>query len=121
MKQVWKFPIESESSCFAIKMPKGAIIRSFQTQLVPRPSTLGEPPKKQNPVFTVVRDVEVPTIWAEVDLDGPKDKDFETESRVFCLVGTGHTLPSGQSLEYIGTAQMYQGSLVLHLYEIKEK
>jgi len=110
MKEIWKFPIESQSNPIIINMPEGAIIRDFQTQSVPKPNPLGEPPKKQSQIVTIVRDLEVPTIWAEVDLNSTK-----TEERKFWMVGTGILLRADFPY-YIGTTQMYQGALVLHLY-----
>lgn len=52
----------------------------------------------------------IPTLWAEVDPDAP------VEPRYFRLVGTGHELPSGESV-YIGTVQLNDGAFVWHLYE----
>ncbi len=52
-----------------------------------------------------------PVIWALVD---PEEK-VKTEHE-FRMVGTGH--PIEESDCHIGTAQMYMGTLVLHLFEI---
>jgi hypothetical protein len=59
--------------------------------------------------FQVQQDV--PCIWARVDVDAP------TVPRKFALVGTGHVAPSLGQAKYIGTCQMYDGTLVWHLFE----
>lgn len=51
-------------------------------------------------------------IWALVDTKKP------AVPRQFILVGTGFEVPSG--VEYIGTAQLYGGALVLHVFEEPE-
>jgi len=53
-----------------------------------------------------------PMIWCLVDPLAP------TESRTFRLAGTGHKIE--ELVEYIGTFQMFDGTLVGHLFEIKE-
>jgi len=53
----------------------------------------------------------LPVIWALTEEDGP------TVKRRFNLYGTGHTL-SDIKQEYIGTVQMFDGDLVLHLFEV---
>ena len=55
---------------------------------------------------------DVPAIWALVDPDAPLKK------RKFRFVGTGHELGVLRSrLKFIGTAQMYDGDLIWHLFE----
>jgi hypothetical protein len=49
-------------------------------------------------------------IWALVDPDKP------TCSRRFFVHGTGHTLHPG-ALDYIGTAHLHNGGIVLHVFE----
>jgi len=51
-------------------------------------------------------------IWAEVDPDSL------TEEVIFEVFGTGHEMPTGMGIdrEYIGTAQIHNGSLVFHVY-----
>lgn len=47
--------------------------------------------------------------------------DTETKEKIyhFRLCGTGHELRITK-YDYIGTVQLYEGDLVLHLFEIKE-
>lgn len=51
-------------------------------------------------------------LWCLVD---PNETVYET--RVFRLAGTGH--PIRENVEYIGTFQLYGGSFVGHLFEVK--
>lgn len=52
-------------------------------------------------------------LWAEVNTDNA------TEVRTFEIFGTGHQIPydMGVSRDYIGTAMLEGGSLVMHVYE----
>lgn len=50
-----------------------------------------------------------PQLWALVDPDGPK------EERLFAVFGTGHIIPPG--VTYVGTFQLFDGDLVIHLFE----
>lgn len=52
----------------------------------------------------------VPHLWALVDPDLP------VEHRHFRLAGTGHGIVGG--VEFVGTVQLYEGALVLHLFEV---
>lgn len=54
-----------------------------------------------------------PCLWALVDPNAP------VETRSFRLAGTGHPIDE-ESLEYIGTFQMASGSLIWHLFEIRQ-
>ena len=56
-----------------------------------------------------------PKLWALVD---PNEKKMET--RRFRHSGTGHDIPE-ENLEYIDTYQLINGSLIFHLFEIKEE
>ncbi len=52
-------------------------------------------------------------IWAIVN---PDEGD---ETRRFRLVGTGHEIEESESqLKYIGTAQLLDGAVVFHLFEL---
>jgi hypothetical protein len=53
----------------------------------------------------------IPCLWFEVDPDTPE------EMRTFHVIGTGHTVPEGIALEYVGTVQAFDETLVLHVYE----
>jgi hypothetical protein len=120
MKQIWKYPLEETFSEVTIDMPSGAKVLSFQTQRTIAPKPLGRPKvgfyhgQKPEP-----RDVETPTIWAEVENDGK----LVLEPRRFLIVGTGHSFsePEGCELAYIGTTQLYEGAILLHLYEVVSK
>ena len=52
----------------------------------------------------------LPKLWVEVYTEDEK------AFRLFEWVGTGHAVPING--KYIGTAVVYNGNLVLHLYEI---
>lgn len=41
----------------------------------------------------------------------------KTEKRQFHIYGTGHNIPEHKVLYYVGTALMYGGSLVWHVFE----
>ena len=57
----------------------------------------------------------LPQIWAEVDPNAL------TVERTFVVIGTGHKLPEGFTLEFLGTVQLQNGSLVLHVYEATQR
>lgn len=86
-KQIWKYEISPGKH--SIEMPIGAEILTIQTQ-------------KQ-----------VPCIWALVNPENKK------ELRHFEIYGTGHDihLDMGIQRKYINTFQMWEGNLVLHLFE----
>jgi hypothetical protein len=52
-------------------------------------------------------------IWAEVCPESPLEK------RTFEIFGTGHNIPCdmGVSRQYIGTAVLFKGTYVFHVYE----
>ena len=52
-------------------------------------------------------------IWAEVYTEMP------LETRTFEIYATGHNIPydMGIDREYIGTASLYGGALIFHVYE----
>jgi len=62
-------------------------------------------------VLTVQAQREDVCIWALVN---PAEGD---EIRRFKVVGTGHRIEE-ECLEYIGTVQMFDGGLVLHVFEV---
>jgi hypothetical protein len=61
-------------------------------------------------IFCVQLQREIPQIWALVNTDQ------KMEIRTINLYGTGHELPPNPGI-YIGTIQMSEGSLVLHVFE----
>lgn len=89
MKKVFKFPLKIEEDEQDIMMPAGAKVLTVQVQSG------------------------VPCLWAECNPDA------ECVSRTFLIRGTGHPIDDGIEKEYIGTIQLHGGSLVLHVFEIK--
>jgi hypothetical protein len=88
MRKVFKYDVPVDD-VFALDIPEGAKILSFQAQ----------------------RDR--PTIWALVNPDAP------AERRQFRLAGTGHPITDfDDELSFVGTCQMMSGSLVWHLFEL---
>lgn len=90
MKSIWKYDVLI-ANFFEIEMPKDAEILSFQTQ--------------KNKL----------QIWAMVDPDNVHEK------RIFRIIGTGQDIAdniAGNPGNYIGTAQMENGMLAWHLFEI---
>lgn len=89
-KQVWRFPLPGDD-VQSVAMPKGAVILCVQ-----------------------VKDERL-NLWAEVDVDAPK------EERMFEIFTTGKTMPTDMGVErkYIGTFQTPSilGTLVFHVYE----
>lgn len=89
--RIFKYKIEIGGTT-ELTLPKGAKVLSFQCQR------------------------EVPCIWVLLDADSA-----EQEKRAFIIIGTGQpiTQTALEGLEFIGTAQMAEGALVWHLFEIK--
>lgn len=64
-------------------------------------------------ILTVQSQRDIPCIWALVDNDAIK------ENRKFKIIGTGNPIEDlSINNKYIGTFQLYEGSLVFHLFEI---
>ena len=55
----------------------------------------------------------VPCLWALCDPSAPKEK------RYFEVFGTGHIVTPG-TRDYLGTVQLLDGALVLHVFESEE-
>jgi hypothetical protein len=91
--RIWKFPISLDrirgDGDYALTMPDGAELLSVQTQ---------------------VSDEDGFWLWACVDPDA-----CQTARRLW-VVGTGFDLPESLG-RFIGTVQLYGGSLVLHVFE----
>lgn len=87
MKSIWKFVLDPKN--LKVMMPIGARLLTAQGQ---------------NDQICV---------WAEVDIAADK------EPVTFEIFGTGHEIPEDMGIdrEYIGTAQIYSGSLVFHVYK----
>lgn len=75
---------------FTVELPAGAKILTAQTQGT------------------------VPTFWALVNPDAPKVE------RAFRFFGTGHQHPDERFGCYVGTCQIFGGSLVFHLFDMGE-
>jgi len=65
-------------------------------------------------VLAVQMQNDQPCLWALVDPKAVK------ESRVFRVFGTGHPVPDGLPMDFVGTFQMAGGALVWHLFESRE-
>ena len=87
MKTIYKYEISPHK--LRLEMPKGARILAAREQF------------------------ENICIWAEVDTEQPQ------ETRYFEVFGTGHAMHEdmGVSREYLGTAVLGGGALILHVYE----
>lgn len=88
MLKIYKYPL-IPNDIIKIKLPKGAIILTAQSQF------------------------DVPCIWALVN------PNIETEERLFKIIGTGYDI-SESNLIYIDTIQISAGTLIFHIFEIKE-
>ncbi|MFX1364422.1 MAG: hypothetical protein ACFE9Y_05785 [Promethearchaeota archaeon] len=86
-QKIWKYPINTQEVNFALEMPEGAKLLTFDVQK------------------------EIPTLWALVN----SNKKYE--KRFFRFVGTGDTIEEEVNLDYIGTIQMADGKLIFHLFE----
>lgn len=62
-------------------------------------------------VLCVQRQGDETCLWATVDPDAPR------ELRRFVTCGTGHELPEGVALAYLGTVQTSGGAYVWHVFE----
>lgn len=91
METIWKFEIEPKDGVIEIMMPIGAEILST--------GAIGDG------VF----------VWAKFSTD----EGTESEPRYFEVFGTGHNIPVDMGIDrkFIGTAFMYDGSLVWHIFE----
>jgi len=100
---IWKYELELLTHV-DIEMPKGAKLLDVQMQ------------GSQENALGFLGPVDgKPCLWAMVDSEA------ETEVRKFRILGTGHYYEDEpvDEYEYIGTFQMGNGELVLHLFEIK--
>lgn len=88
IRQIWKYPLEI-IEIQEICMPIDAVVLSVQTQRG------------------------VPCIWVEVDLTQALE---DVRNRKFVIYGTGQPMYHGHG-RFVGTFQLYEGALVLHLYE----
>ena len=91
MLTIYKYPVLIKDH-FTLELPKEAKILTVQTQRG------------------------IPHLWARVDSETTKEK------RYFRLAGTGHPLGEDylKIINYIGTFQIENGSLVFHLFETEK-
>jgi hypothetical protein len=89
MKQIWKYQLETAYEQ-TILMPSGAKILSLQVQN------------------------EIPCIWALVTPDNIQDNAVK-----IITFGTGHPITGSADLAFIGTYQLYKGTLVFHVFQEK--
>lgn len=54
-------------------------------------------------------------VWALVDPDMPP------LHRTFRIAGTGHPIEDSEKWKFVGTVQLYGGSLVFHVFELDPK
>lgn len=88
MNQIWKYPLYVQD-VQTVEMPDEADILTIQVQ------------------------GDAPCIWAMVNPDAP------LKPRKIRIYGTGHPVDPNLSAEcYIGTFQLKNGSLVLHVFDI---
>ncbi len=66
---------------------------------------------KEAKILTVQVQNGQPCIWAKVNPDN------DTEKVAIRIHGTGHQIPDGERLEYIGTFQLPRYSLVFHAFK----
>ena len=89
MKTIWKFPIPT-TDIQEISIPQGAEILTVQMQ------------------------GDMPCLWAIIDTDA------SLEPRTILTLGTGHKgleLSNGGQPRYIGTYQIFGGSLIFHVFD----
>lgn len=91
MKRIFKYPVPEAVDQFELELPLDTQILTFQSQ------------KDQF------------YIWAIVE-----DEEERLQERYFRILGTGRPLITGEYKiqKYIGTAQIAEGRLVFHLFEI---
>jgi hypothetical protein len=89
MRTIWKYPVQ-QLETFTFKLPKGARILAVDVQL-------GRP-----------------QMWISVESTEP------FEERKFFIAMTGQEIPQDLygSSDYLGTFQLNEGDLVLHLFEV---
>lgn len=92
MRRIHKHEITEMTDGFETDLPVGARILTVQVQ------------KSGFPCF-----------WYAFD-----DDLKHTTKRRFRMVGTGHDIPDYDDLDYIGTFTIFNGDIVVHLFEIDE-
>lgn len=132
MRKIIEVVLNEPTKLIKVTVPQGAKSVNFSTRRMPAPKPRGEPVLPKSNVksgnansapdgsreLQSSRVVEVPVLYMEVHALGtPKD-----EVRQFVVASTDQDasegLPLGHSLGYVGTTQLYEGSVVLHLFEV---
>lgn len=92
-KVIFKYPLEIEKNTL-LKLPEGAEVLTCQ----------------------IDEKTQRPCVWIKQQ----RDQCLPEEERTFLLFGTGHDLPEegDKNLKYISTIQMFDGDLILHLFEL---
>jgi len=109
-QRIWKYDLPIVSH-FTLELPKGARILDVQVQRKKTTNNLFAQPDGT---------VEVPCLWAIVEPANEKEK------RHFFLRGTGQSVLVAASnkwdamyhLNYVGTFQLHNGEVVMHLFEV---
>lgn len=89
MVTIWKYQIPAGASWFKVTMPQDSI-----------------------PLHVASASIGWINLWVEVDTDCP------SETRTFCVTGTGDLLPPVSPHTYLGTALEQETDFVWHLHEI---
>lgn len=89
---IWKYPINVMGK-YEIEMPFGGIIRHCDVQK------------------------NIPTIWIEFRLSATEAKPYIT--RKFQMFSTGFPIAMSNLRDYIGSFVLYDGDIVVHLYELE--
>lgn len=120
MLKIIEVVLNEPNKLIKIQVPEGAKSVAFQTRNMPAPKPKGERPgSTPGKGVSENRSVEVPVLYLEVHALGtPRE-----EVRQFVIANTDEdasacVLP-GCSIKYVGTTQLYGGSVVLHLFEVR--
>lgn len=76
-----------QADCFTLELPKHARFLDVQVQYTK------------------------PVAWFLIDPDAEKGP------RRFVVAGTGHPIPEQEKLTHLGTFQLFNGELIVHLFE----
>jgi hypothetical protein len=87
-------------------------MKVYKYEMFDKVGMFGNCPIQMHPgrILKVDAQRDIVCIWALVDPEAP------VTLRQFYLAATGLTVPKGAT--YIGTAQLYRGSVVVHVFEL---
>lgn len=97
-RKMFRYPVAITDEQ-TIAMPQGALILSVQR-------------REGSLVIAGTGSHEAVEMWALVDPDQPP------EQRRIRVAGTGHSLPTEEDLEFLGTVQVAGGRAVFHVFEV---